>query len=236
MRALERGSPLARALDQIPVPTREQNSALVARAQAGDATARDEAVLHNLRLAVSVAARYTCSTLTLADLVGAAVAGILRAIELFDPTRGSAFSTYATCWIRAQVTATRLREDALVRIPCHRRDRRPIVRFSLDGPVPQSPTLTLGDTVVDQRAEDPSAAAACADAAATLRDALSRLPERWRTVLEQRFGMRTGDPATLSNIGRQLGVSGERVRQIEAKGLARLSAALHAHGGADAFT
>ena len=57
----------------------------------------------------------------------------------------------------------------------------------------------------------------------TLRKALDELPERERLVLELRYGLTGGDPMSLEAIGRQLGITRERVRQIEADALETLS-------------
>jgi RNA polymerase primary sigma factor len=56
----------------------------------------------------------------------------------------------------------------------------------------------------------------------TLRRALEELPERERTVVEMRYGIAGGDPTPLREIGRQLGITPERVRQIESRALGRL--------------
>ena len=56
----------------------------------------------------------------------------------------------------------------------------------------------------------------------TLRRALGELPDRERTVVELRYGIDGGEPTPLREIGRQLGITPERVRQIESKALGRL--------------
>ena len=55
-----------------------------------------------------------------------------------------------------------------------------------------------------------------------LRRALEELPERERTVVELRYGIDGGEPTPLREIGRQLGITPERVRQIESRALGRL--------------
>jgi RNA polymerase primary sigma factor len=55
-----------------------------------------------------------------------------------------------------------------------------------------------------------------------LRRALEELPDRERTVVEMRYGIAGGDPTPLREIGRQLGITPERVRQIESRALGRL--------------
>ena len=56
----------------------------------------------------------------------------------------------------------------------------------------------------------------------TLRRALEELPDRERTVVEMRYGIAGGEPTPLREIGRQLGITPERVRQIESRALGRL--------------
>ena len=55
-----------------------------------------------------------------------------------------------------------------------------------------------------------------------LRRALEELPDRERTVVEMRYGIAGGDPTPLREIGRQLGITPERVRQIESRALGGL--------------
>jgi RNA polymerase primary sigma factor len=87
----------------------------------------------------------------------------------------------------------------------------------------------LGDLFSDPTAEDPAGDAVDSVRRLEVRRALAELPERERRVLELRFGL-DGDPQTLEAIGKELGVTRERVRQLETDALARLEAEL---GGAD---
>jgi RNA polymerase primary sigma factor len=79
----------------------------------------------------------------------------------------------------------------------------------------------LGELFADPAAEDPAEEAADALRRSSVRDAVQRLPERERRVLELRFGF-DGDSTSLEQIGRELGMSRERVRQIERDALIRL--------------
>jgi RNA polymerase primary sigma factor len=79
----------------------------------------------------------------------------------------------------------------------------------------------LGDLFADQNAADPEAEAADALRRRSVRTAMGRLPERERRVLELRFGF-DGESASLEHIGRELGMSRERVRQVERDALAKL--------------
>jgi RNA polymerase primary sigma factor len=87
----------------------------------------------------------------------------------------------------------------------------------------------LGDLFGDPSAEDPAGEAVDAVGRLEVRRALAGLPERERRVLELRFGF-DGEAQTLEAIGKELGVTRERVRQLETDGLAHLAAEL---GGTD---
>jgi RNA polymerase primary sigma factor len=83
----------------------------------------------------------------------------------------------------------------------------------------------LGDLFADPNSVDPETEAAEALRARSVRDAVRRLPERERRVLELRFGF-DGEPTSLEQIGRELKISRERVRQVERDALAALEGQL----------
>jgi RNA polymerase primary sigma factor len=95
---------------------------------------------------------------------------------------------------------------------------RPVV--SLEAPVGEG-AYELEELLPDPSAEDPSEAVACSDARYRLAEALAALPEREQTVLSGRTGF-DGHPQTLTTIGKSLGVSRERARQLEVKALKEL--------------
>ncbi len=81
----------------------------------------------------------------------------------------------------------------------------------------------LGDLFADREAADPFDEAEESLRKQGVRKALDALPERERRILELRFGF-DGEPSTLEAIGHELGLTRERVRQLEAQALARLAA------------
>lgn len=96
---------------------------LAVRILAGDASARDELVLGNLRLARFFAlkyARYSTHDLDLDDLQQTGAEGLVVAANRFDPgTHGTRFSTYAAYWIRQRLWVAVVNTGELVRIPSH---------------------------------------------------------------------------------------------------------------------
>jgi RNA polymerase primary sigma factor len=100
----------------------------------------------------------------------------------------------------------------------------PDARVSLNSPVGDDDG-ELGDLFADTSAEDPAEEAESALRSRAVREALTDLPERERRILELRFGL-DGDPQSLEAIGRELQLTRERVRQLEAQALASLGGAL----------
>ncbi len=97
--------------------------------------------------------------------------------------------------------------------------RQPI---SLETPVGEEEESTIADFVADKSARAPLEAASEAMLKDHVEDALQELTPRERQVLRMRFGLHDGRDRTLGEIGEELGVSRERVRQIEAEALAKL--------------
>jgi RNA polymerase primary sigma factor len=80
----------------------------------------------------------------------------------------------------------------------------------------------LGDFIEDQQAEAPAEAAARRMLNDAVEDALRELSEREQQVVRLRFGLEDGQARTLEEVGREFGVTRERIRQIESKTLAKL--------------
>ncbi len=84
---------------------------------------------------------------------------------------------------------------------------------------------TFGELIADPLAEDAYERVLAAVQAEELLALLSELSARERAVLEARFGLDGGEQAALGEVGAQLGLSAERVRQLERRALAKLAAA-----------
>jgi RNA polymerase primary sigma factor len=108
-----------REMGRYALLTREQEVALMQRAERGDQAARERIVNANLRLVVSIAKRYQGRGLPLADLIQDGVLGLLRAVDRFDWRRGFKFSTYATWWITQAVQRGIDNRGRVIRLPVH---------------------------------------------------------------------------------------------------------------------
>lgn len=106
------------------------------------------------------------------------------------------------------------------------RDLMAIVKEPVSADVPVSPEgdMTFADVAPDTTTPSPEDAAGATQLRRTIAAVIDRLPPREAMVLKLRYGLHTDEGYSLRDIGRQLNLSAERVRQIEASALARLRA------------
>ncbi len=106
-------------IGQVPLLDEQEEKELARRVQEGDEEAREKMVTANLRLVVNEAKKYTDYGLPLHDLIEEGNMGLLKAVERFDPERGTRFSTYATWWIRQAIRRALTNKSKTVRIPAY---------------------------------------------------------------------------------------------------------------------
>ena len=95
--------------------------------------------------------------------------------------------------------------------------------ISLETPVGDGESL-YSDLIEDEKMERPEVEVANHLRSSEIQDALEHLKPRLRTVLESRFGLAGSQPQTLEEVGRDLGITRERVRQLESRALRELRA------------
>ena len=107
----------------------EQEYAAALRVRAGDFSARQSMIEHNLRLVISIAKGYMGRSVPLSDLIEEGNLGLMHAIDKFEPERGFRFSTYATWWIRQSIERALIYQGRTVRLPVNVvRDLRQVLR------------------------------------------------------------------------------------------------------------
>jgi RNA polymerase nonessential primary-like sigma factor len=101
---------------------------------------------------------------------------------------------------------------------------------SLDAPLDRDATVSIGEGMADEGALAPELVLHNSEIEAWVRSWLAELNERQRTVIERRYGLNDRDVATLEELAREIGVTRERVRQIQAEALDKLRARLKRRG------
>jgi len=99
--------------------TREQEITLAQRIEAGDKSAKDQLVMANLKLVVSVAKKYVGRGLQLHDLIQEGNLGLLKAVDKFDWRKECKFSTYATWWLKQSILQALADQSRTIRLPAY---------------------------------------------------------------------------------------------------------------------
>lgn len=102
--------------------TAQQEVALAQRIEAGDVAARDEFIVANLRLVVSIAKNFMGRGLSFEDLIQEGYPGLLKAVDKFDWRKGYKFSTYGSWWIKQSIRRALADKGATIRLPVHIKD------------------------------------------------------------------------------------------------------------------
>jgi RNA polymerase nonessential primary-like sigma factor len=101
---------------------------------------------------------------------------------------------------------------------------------SLDAPLDNDPQSSLMDMLPGDAEDSPDARAEHHEMTVLVRDWLTKLPDKQRIVVMRRFGLDNDDPATLETLAEEMGVTRERVRQIQQEALIKLKRAMAARG------
>lgn len=198
-----------------PLSLAEEREALL-KMREGDEDARQQLVEHNMRLIVHIARKYKIPGCTFDDLISIGAVGLIKAIRSFDMDSGASLSTYAARCIENEILMSL------------RQSRKQQADVSLNEPlgtdhdgnaVSFSDLLGTAPDLVEEEVRRRITLS-------KVRKALPALPEREKTVLTLRYGLKDGVVHPQHEIAQQLGISRSYVSRVEKHGIELLRSAL----------
>ena len=241
------------------------------RIQYDAAQARDRMINANLRLVISVAKNFRNRGLPMEDLVNEGNVGLVNAVDRFDPTVGSRFSTYASYWIDQAIRRAVQTASQMIHIPSYLMEQIGHMRLAmreLESQLGRSATVqelavhmqitarkaaaisqairacacptqaassddgtSVIDSLPDSDTPAPHEQVVSESDASFVGNLLSRITDREALVLRMRYGLaaRNGKAMTLKEIGDAVGLTRERVRQIEKEAKRKLEEFVKEH-------
>lgn len=193
-----------------PLSAREEIETFAAL-RAGDRSAREKIIRHNLRLVAHVAKKYYAQPSDQEDLISIGTIGLMKAVDTFDTTRKARFATYASRCIENELRMH------------FRRERRNGVVVSLQETLEagkEDSALTLSDVLQDGFCMED----ACErqDEARRLRRLIEGLPARERKLILLRYGLAGQPPLTQLETAQMLQISRSYVSRLETHALEQL--------------
>ena len=183
----------------------EEERCVLDRMQAGDRTARDELITHNLRLVVYLAKKYENSGVPSEDMISIGTIGLIKAVNTFTPERNIKLATYASRCIGNEILmylrkSSNRRQEASIDEP-----------LNIDGDGNElllSDVLSSDENQVGQQLEQDAERA-------TLRQSVALLSPRERQIMELRFGLVDGVERTQKEAADAIGISQSYISRLE---------------------
>lgn len=189
--------------------TRREEQILSEKIQKGDEQALNKLVYHNLRFVVNIAKNYRNNNVPFADIISEGNLGLIRAAHKFDSTKGVKFISYAVWWIKNSINEC-------------------IEKYNRD-----NETLSYDDYTINKCTDlDHKFEQINEDFEEKINNIQSRkdaieslmkcLHEREIKILTLFFGLNGGKEMTLEEVGKEMCLTNERVRQIKDSALSKL--------------
>ncbi|MCL6592911.1 MAG: RNA polymerase sporulation sigma factor SigE [Alicyclobacillus sp.] len=204
--------------EALPPPlTREEEEYLLSRLPSGDESVRSMLIERNLRLVVYIARKFESHSANIEDLVSIGTIGLIKAVNTFDPSKRIKLATYASRCIENEI------------LMFLRRNNKLKSEVSLDEPLNVdwdgnelllSDVLgTDSDTIYRNLEEEVDRE--------LLYDALEKLSDRERKIMELRFGLGRGQEMTQKDVADLLGISQSYISRLEKRIIKRLRREFH---------
>lgn len=182
-------------------------------------------VSDNLNFVKAIANKYMGKGMEFEDLVSEGYMAMVQAAQKFDPTRGTNFVGYAAPFIRKAMEQALDQQSGICRIPQSDKKHTPRSAnnaVSIDAPLAEGTHYTLLDVLVNKDALMADENTAFHQMLADLQETLKVLDTREKEVIEKFYGIGIAH-VTLAEIGEDMGLKRERVRQIRDKALRKMS-------------
>ncbi len=199
--------------ETLPAPlSREEERGVFTRLEQGDPDAKQELIVHNLRLVVYIARKFESSGLGVEDLISIGTIGLIKAVNTFCPSRGIKLATYASRCIENEILM-------------YLRKCQPLKNeVSIDEPLNvdwDGNELLLSD-ILGTDADLINRPIELDAERGMLADAIARLGERERLIMQLRFGFLDGEERTQKQVADMIGISQSYISRLEKRIIRRL--------------
>ena len=197
---------------KLKVLKESEKTELLKKIQEGDMNAREELIVHNLRLVVYIAKKFEASGVGLEDLISIGTIGLIKAVNTFSKDKNIKLATYASRCIENEI------------LMFLRKSNQYKHEISIDEPLNVdwdgnelllSDILGTDDDVVNVNIENEVEHQ-------LLRKLVAALPERERIIMEMRFGLNGGPELTQKDVADRIGISQSYISRLEKKIIKRL--------------
>jgi RNA polymerase sigma factor (sigma-70 family) len=209
--------PTAESTTQYLKDIKKRNGLTLAQEQelisAGTVAARNKLIESNLKFVIQVATKYQGMGLTLEDLIGFGNVGLFEAAEKFDASKNLKFITFAVWYIRAEIQKALNDLSRTVRVPSHLTATAEYSTKSISTPVGDGENK---ETYADRylAAESTKSGRDKSDLKYDLDRALSQLKPKQREAVCRFYGIGFEYEQCMDQIAEEMGVTGERARQL----------------------
>lgn len=199
--------------ESLPPPlTREEEERAFALLEKNDRKARDTLIVHNLRLVVYIAKKFESTGICIDDLISIGTIGLIKAVNTFCPNKNIKLATYASRCIENEILM-------FLRKSSQRKNE-----VSLDEPLNvdwDGNELLLSDVMGTQE-DIVSASIESESEKNLLRQAVSKLSDRERMIMDMRFGLSGAAEKTQKEVADEIGISQSYISRLEKKIIVKL--------------
>lgn len=211
--------------------SRENERILLQRAKVGDIDAQNEILTANLRFVFNIAKRYKGNGANIADLISEGNLGLIKAMQKFDTSKNVKFISYAVWWVRNAMQEFIKKRQMCLNIE---KEEETLNAPILNNGIPDSEDDWVEKKeVVLSSEEDEAKRELHKNQRKIVETLMSKLEGRERYIVERYYGVDGKKSKNLEEIGKELGITKERVRQLKAKSLNKLRSEILLIDGAD---